>query len=46
MKKNSDIINWYENSEVKQFITDRENPNKEYHYLSIPMMTVISGSTG
>ena len=46
MKKNSDIINWYENSEVKQFITDRENPNKEYHNLSIPFMGVISGSTG
>ena len=46
MKKNPDIINWYENNEVKQFITDRENPNKEYHNLSIPFMGIISGSTG
>ena len=45
MKKNPDIINWYENNEVKQFITDRENPNKEYHNLSLPLMAVISGST-
>ena len=46
MKKNPDIINWYENNEVKQYITDRDNPNKEYHNLSIPFMGVISGSTG
>ena len=46
MNKNPDIINWYENSEVKQFITDRDNPNKDYHNLSLPFMGVISGSTG
>ena len=46
MKKNSDIINWYEINEVKQFITNRGNPNKEYRNLSVPFMGVISGSTG
>ena len=46
MNKNPDVINFYELDEMKPFLIKADNPNYDYHHLTIPMMAVLIGPTG
>ena len=46
IKKPFELINVYEQDEMKEFIKKSHNPNYEIHHIEIPFRMLIIGSSG
>ena len=46
MKKNNQMINFYELKGVKKFLNKSINPNFNYHNIKVPFRSIMIGSSG